>query len=311
MYNNLQNFTRLDSKVTPKNDIAFKRIFGTKGNEEILKDFLEAILNIKIASLTTDVTTEFVPDYRNGKSSRLDVRTQLADGTNVNIEVQTNMEGFSEQRCLQYWSKIYSNNISASEKYEELPKVICIWILDGEVYEEFEDFMSKWEMTEEKHGTKGHFKEIEFHIIELKKFRNSATIKKNVINFWLSFIDYTNRELVELACISNEKIQKAREELAKIEADKELMERIRLEELAEFDQKNALCHAREKGKIEGEQIGLEKGEQIGLQKGKKEIVKNMLKANMTIEQISQMTGLSKVEILEIEKNLMKSKKSEM
>ena len=69
---------------------------------------------------------------------------------------------------------------------------------------------------------------------------------------------------MELACISNEKIQKAREELAKIEADKELMERIRLEELAEFDQKNALCHARE----EGEQIGIEKGEQIGLKKGK-------------------------------------------
>ena len=144
-----------------------------------------------------------------------------------------------------------------------------------------------------------HFKEIEFHIIELKKFRNSATIKKNVINFWLSFIDYTNKELVELACISNEKIQKAREELAKIEADKELMERISLEELAEFDQKNALCHARE----EGEQIGMEKGEQKGLQKGKKEIIKNMLKANMTIEQISQMTELSKDEILEIEKEL--------
>ena len=88
---------------------------------------MEAILNIKIASLTTDVTTEFVPDYRNGKSSRLDVRTQLTDGTNVNIEVQTNMEGFSEQRYLQYWSKIYSNNISASEKYEELSRVICIW----------------------------------------------------------------------------------------------------------------------------------------------------------------------------------------
>ena len=48
MYNNLQNFTRLESKVTPKNDIVFKRIFGAKGNEEILKDFLEAILNIKI-----------------------------------------------------------------------------------------------------------------------------------------------------------------------------------------------------------------------------------------------------------------------
>ena len=50
---------------------------------------------------------------------------------------------------------------------------------------------------------------------------------------------------MELACISNEKIQKAREELAKIEADKELMERIRLEELAEFDQKMR-CAMREK-----------------------------------------------------------------
>ena len=112
-----------------------------------------------------------------------------------------------------------------------------------------------------------------------------------------------------MACISNEKIQKAREELAKIEADKELMERIRLEELAEFDQKNALCHAREEGKMEGEQIGMEKGEQIGIekgiQKGKREIIKNMLKANMTIEQISQMTGLSKDEILKIEKEFNK------
>ena len=106
---------------------------------------------------------------------------------------------------------------------------------------------------------------------------------------------------MELACISNEKIQKAREELAKIEADKELMERIRLEELAEFDQKNALCHAREEGKMEGEQIGIEKG----IQKGKREIIKNMLKANMTIEQISQMTGLSKDEILKIEKEFNK------
>ena len=61
--------------------------------------------------------------------------------------------------------------------------------------------------------------------------------------------------------------------------------------MQEFDQKNAIYHARKEG------------EQIGLQKGKKEVVKNMLKANMTIEQISQMTGLSKDEILEIEKEL--------
>ena len=29
--------------ITPKNDIIFKRIFGHKGNEEILKDLLEVL----------------------------------------------------------------------------------------------------------------------------------------------------------------------------------------------------------------------------------------------------------------------------
>ena len=47
MYNNSQDFTKLDSNVTPKNDIAFKRIFGTKGNEEILKDFFRGSFKYK------------------------------------------------------------------------------------------------------------------------------------------------------------------------------------------------------------------------------------------------------------------------
>lgn len=33
-------------------DYAFKRVFGRNGNESILKDFLEAILDIEINSIT-------------------------------------------------------------------------------------------------------------------------------------------------------------------------------------------------------------------------------------------------------------------
>ena len=40
-----------NSDITPKKDIAFKRIFGSKGNEAILKDLLESILDKKIESL--------------------------------------------------------------------------------------------------------------------------------------------------------------------------------------------------------------------------------------------------------------------
>ena len=35
------------SKITPKNDIIFKKIFGSKGNEEILKDFFRKYTRYK------------------------------------------------------------------------------------------------------------------------------------------------------------------------------------------------------------------------------------------------------------------------
>lgn len=40
------------SRITPKNDLVFKKIFGAKGNEGILKSLLESILEIKFDSLT-------------------------------------------------------------------------------------------------------------------------------------------------------------------------------------------------------------------------------------------------------------------
>ena len=37
---------KINLDITPKKDIVFKRLFGSKGNEEILKDFLESILEL-------------------------------------------------------------------------------------------------------------------------------------------------------------------------------------------------------------------------------------------------------------------------
>ena len=38
--------------MTPRNDLIFKKLFGSVGREAIIKDFLEAILEIQIKSLT-------------------------------------------------------------------------------------------------------------------------------------------------------------------------------------------------------------------------------------------------------------------
>lgn len=51
MYNNNSNDEEIKELLTPKNDIIFKKLFGKKGNERIVKDFLEAILERKIKSV--------------------------------------------------------------------------------------------------------------------------------------------------------------------------------------------------------------------------------------------------------------------
>ena len=285
---NIKTNLKGNLEITPKRDIVFKRIFGAKGNEGILKDFLESILDIEIESLELDLSTEMLPEFYDVKKSRIDVRVRFLDGTEVNVEMQMDVSKYDEKRCMYYWSKIYSNTLEEKEEYAQLRKTICIWILNGRKYNEFKDFHSKWKMMDCKYKKEGDFGDIEIHVIELKKLRETGIMKPTKKEFWLWFIDHTNEELVKMASISNEKIEKAREELEKIRGDKELMHRILLQELAERDEITALAKAEEKG--------IEKGK---LEKAK-ETARLMLKKGMKIELIEEVTGLSREEIEELE-----------
>jgi predicted transposase YdaD len=57
------------------------------------------------------------------------------------------------------------------------------------------------------------------------------------------------------------------------------------------------------GRVEGEQIGIQKGEQIGIQKGEhigmQKVALNAKKKGMSIKDISELTGLSEKEISEL------------
>lgn len=86
-----------------------------------------------------------------------------------------------------------------------------------------------------------------------------------------------------MSCINNEQIKKAREQLNKIRADEELMERIRLEEAYELDENTKLANAEERGE----------------KRNKIETAKKMLAENMDIALISKLTELSIEEIKKI------------
>ena len=281
-------------RITPKNDIIFKKIFGSKGNEGILKDFLESILETKIESVKLGLETEMLPEFYIGKGSRLDVRTELKDGTFVNVEIQTNTENYSDKRDLVYWSKLYLKSLEKGSNYTETRKTICIWIVDGAVYD-FEKYHSKWEITETDIGKTMCFKDFEIHVIELQKFRKLDIMKPAKKEFWLWFIDHTRKELVDMACYSNEQVDEARRQLAKITADGDLMTLIIADEMDEMD-RSVLKQKEEERLKKAEEEALQKGKIEGKAEANKETAKKLLEKNIEIELIMELTGLSKEEI---------------
>ena len=79
-------------KVKPLNDFIFKKIFGEKGNEDILIAFINAVLKRTKKEQIVEVeiidnkqlTKELILD----KTGIIDVRAKTSKGENIDIEVQ-------------------------------------------------------------------------------------------------------------------------------------------------------------------------------------------------------------------------------
>ena len=103
-----------------------------------------------------------------------------------------------------------------------------------------------------------------------------------------------------MGCLENERIKEAREQLKKITSDKVLMNQIIAEEMYERDQNAAINRAKEEGlargarlgRVEGEKLGRAEGEKIGMSK----MVQKLKVKNMSIDEIAEITGLTKDEI---------------
>ena len=68
-------------------------------------------------------------DFIDDKTSRLDVKAVLNDGTKVLIEMQVSSYDELPERFLYYWGKGYTEDLKSGDKYKELHKTISIIIL--------------------------------------------------------------------------------------------------------------------------------------------------------------------------------------
>ena len=101
-------------KLKITNDYIFKRIFGKQENESILKDFLNAILEIPIKEIEIVKDAHLEKAIEENKTGILDIKAKLNTNITVNIEMQIRNQYNMIDRTMYYWSTLYSSSLLMS-----------------------------------------------------------------------------------------------------------------------------------------------------------------------------------------------------
>lgn len=215
-----------------------------------------------------------------------------------------------EKRIMYYWSKLYANEIKDGDNYNNLNKTIVILIANFEldVAKDIPKIHTKWEIREEEFSKKVLTDVLEINIIELPKLikamENNEIDKKDKLTLWLTFL-LSPEKIGDEEMKENADIEKAKNELEKINQDEREKELARLRMKHIMDQQAIKDYAFDEGFDEGKEAGIKEGIKEGIIQGTKkekiQTAKKLIKAGMTIEQIIEITELTEEEIKRIDK----------
>ena len=264
---------------TCKNDRAFKEVFLNPNNSDLLKALLEFILKIKIDKLEIK-KTELLSGNVNIKDKRVDAIVHTGN-KKIEIEINSQNKNYLHTRSTAYICNIYQSNANVGDTCNEDTDIVQVnltWVL-GRNNEEMKIF----KIMNEKGELMDYYDKIWYS-------KNEEEIKKNQ---YMIMLDLDKKGLENMP--KDKIVDKYITNVTIVNDDPEFQKYMSEEEDKRKIQNSLLSEAKENGYTSGINDGISKG------KNKKsiEIAKNMLKKNMSIEDISDITGLSIEEINKI------------
>lgn len=312
----------MTEKITPRVDVAFKKIFGVEENKDLLISLINSIVSDEDQVSSVTLLNPYNPkNFRDDKLSILDIKAEGVDGKRFNIEIQISDEADYDKRALYYWAKLYTEQLKAAEDYSQLAKAIGIHILNFTSIPDVKKYHNVFHIKEKETGLL-YFRDLELHTIELNKFTDNPKEElsdilqkvKTSLDVWSAFL--TRHDLLKVDSLpkqlDNPKLRKAITVLEVMNFTPEEREsyedhlkwlRIEANSLKKMEAKGkaegkaeGLAEGRVEGKAEGLAAGRVEGEAIGINKSKIEIARKMLAQNYSVSEISAITGLSPEEI---------------
>ena len=275
-----------NSILSPKLDVVFQILFGEVGSEEITKDLLSSILDEQINTVALNQNILLRRRTPNDKMGIVDVLAKINDNEYCNIEMQLSADKDIIKRILYYWSKQYSKELQKGHHYMDLKRTINVLIANFKIdILKNLDFHTQWKIIEEKGRKTVLTDDLELHIIELPKMRNTTSGGKDKkLVEWLHFLENPESKEVTSYMKNNKSMKKAKEKLNTMSEDETIRRLAELREKAILDELEVKAYSYKKGKNDG------------IEQNNKEIAKKMKEENIDLSIILKITGLTKEEI---------------
>src|SRR4029077_5060315 len=175
--------------LDPKNDIAFKKIFGTEKNKDILIHFLNDVVTFKEHGYMVEgsfMKTTQDPETAAKKTSIVDILCKDQNGNIYIVEMQVAKEKGFEKRAQYYASKAYVSQANSGGEYHDLKEIIFLAISDFIMFPNKKEYKSDHVILD-KESHENDLKDFSFTFIELPKFDRDINHLKNMTDKWSYF----------------------------------------------------------------------------------------------------------------------------
>ena len=292
-------------------DSGFKAVYLDRANKALLIELLNCILpaQAQVRDIESYEDRERDADVIGGKRTYLDLICVGEDGRRFAVEIQRAEEAAFFERCIYYAGDVYHKELSEGDFYTELKPAYIISILNYNLKHENEslwdtdNFIARYRMVEERTGELAP-PTIFVNFAEVKRFTKTlpeCSSDRDYLFYW--FLNGWRYEKDDLPKeLETKSITKTLSRACEIAAftpekktlyNKSLMNERDILAQKDFAVKEALVKGRAEGLTEGRAEGLAEGET----KGKRETAKILLEKGLDISFISEVTRLSKEEIL--------------
>ena len=290
-------------EINRLNDLFVRYLIGTEGDEDILENIVNAVLNN--AGFESVSNLEIINPYNlaeneNLKESILDVKAKTKDGKKIIIEIQLVGNDNFIKRIFYYIAKNIVSELKESEDYINVSQMISISFINFNLNMGTENDIKKEHkcfILSDINNPNLKLEAVQIHFVEIKRFTDileNISVNDYNNNKLLSWIDFfTTNDLerdINKLMGGNNIMSKVVDKYKRFIADEKEMSAYNERDAFLYGQAVMLQYEREEGRKEGREEGTREALIL--------TARNMKNRNLDASLISDITGLS---IEEIEK----------